>query len=290
MKSSRVLRWGLCAGVVVAAAFLVSAGNPKPVRPARAALRSHAPVRIRQQREHGNWDSSNWAGYAVTGANGSVTDVTGSWTVPAVTCSAAPTGYSAFWVGIDGFTSSTVEQIGTDSDCVSLNGRQTDTPTYYAWYEFYPQGSYVVEFPHAVKPGDFITASVKYIGQTSNPRHGGAADQFTATITDVTQLNETFSVTASVTGAGMSSAEWIAEAPCCGKGNVVLPLSDFGFVNYSSAGATVSSQTAPIGASTTNLQNITMVGAKSSALIKAQPSSPPQNNGSFGVTWLNAGP
>jgi hypothetical protein len=290
MKSSRTLRAGLCAGAVVAAAFLVSAGSPKQAIAARAALRSHAPIRIHQQREHGNWDSSNWAGYAITGANGSVTEVTGSWTVPNVTCSAAPTGYSAFWVGIDGFTSSTVEQIGTDSDCVSLNGRQTDTPTYYAWYEFYPQGSYLVEFPHSVQPGDLITASVKYAGQTSNPRHGGTADQFTATITDVTQLNETFSVTASVNGAGMSSAEWIAEAPCCGKGNAVLPLSDFGYVSYSSAGATVSGTTAAIKASTANLQTITMVGAKSSTLIKAQPSTPPGSDGSFGVTWLNAGP
>jgi hypothetical protein len=235
-------------------------------------------------------DSSNWAGYAVTGANGSVTEVTGSWTVPTVQCSAAPTGYSAFWVGIDGFSSSTVEQIGTDSDCVSLNGRQTDTPTYYAWYEFYPQGSYEVEFPRAVKPGDFITATVKYIGQTSSGRHGGAADQFTATITDVSQQNESFSVTASVAGAGMSSAEWIAEAPCCGRGNVVLPLSDFGYVSYSSAGATLGGSTAAIGASTANLQTITMVSEKSSTVIKAQPSSPPESGGSFGVTWLNAGP
>ena len=291
MESSRMLRGGLCAGVMVAAGFLLlSAGSPKPVRPPQTALGSHPPIRIHQQHERGVLDSSNWAGYGVTGANGSVTDVTASWTVPAVKCPAAPTGYAAFWVGIDGFSSRTVEQIGTDSDCVSVNGRQTDTPTYYAWYEFYPQGSYLVEFPHAVQPGDFITAQVKFIGQTSNPRHGGAADQFTATITDVTQQNETFSVTSSVTGAGMSSAEWIAEAPCCGKGNLVLPLSDFGYASFSSAGATLSKTAAAINASTPNLQTITMVGEKSSTLIKAQPSIPLGSNGSFGVTWLNAGP
>src|SRR5271157_641067 len=283
MESRRtVLRCGLCAGVIAVAGFLVSAGSPAPVRATPAALRRHAPIRIHTQRERGVLDSSNWAGYAVTAANGAVTQATGSWTVPNVKCSAAPTGYAAFWVGIDGFSSNTVEQIGTDSDCVSLNGRQTDTPTYYAWYEFYPSGSYLIEFPRAVQPGDFITAAVKYVGKTSNPRHGGTADQFTVTITDVTQLSETFSVTSSVPGAGMSSAEWIAEAPCCGRGNLVLPLSDFGYVSFSSAGATIGGTTAAIGGSTANLQNITMVGEKSSTLVKAQPSSPPGTNGSFG--------
>jgi hypothetical protein len=64
---------------------------------------------------------------AVTGSKASVTDVTGSWTVPAVDCTSpngTPNGYSSFWVGIDGYGSNTVEQIGTDSDCVSLLGAQ----------------------------------------------------------------------------------------------------------------------------------------------------------------------
>ena len=139
------------------------------------------------------------------------------------------------------------------------------------------------------QPGDFITANVKFIGQTTNPRHGGVADQFTATITDVTQMNQSFSVTSSVNGAGMSSAEWIAEAPCCGRGNVVLPLSDFGFVSFSSAGSTLGSATEAINSSTPDLQTITMVGEKSSTLVKAQPTSL-GSNGSFGVTWLNPGP
>ena len=54
--------------------------------------------------------SSNWSGYAVTGSAGSVTSPSGSWTVPAVTGSRFTTAYAAFWVGIDGFASNTVEQ------------------------------------------------------------------------------------------------------------------------------------------------------------------------------------
>src|SRR5436190_1824338 len=92
--------------------------------------------------------SSNWSGYAVTAASGSVSSVSGSWVVPAV--SGACTSYSSFWVGIDGYNSSTVEQIGTSSDI--SNG----VPTYYAWYEMYPK--YPVNLSMSIEPGDTITA------------------------------------------------------------------------------------------------------------------------------------
>src|SRR5437899_2952963 len=71
--------------------------------------------------------STNWSGFAVTGSG--VTDAKGSWIVPSVTCSSSTT-YSSYWVGIDGYSSNTVEQTGTDSDCSSGHG------VYYAWYEF----------------------------------------------------------------------------------------------------------------------------------------------------------
>jgi len=51
--------------------------------------------------------STNWSGYAVTGSQGSVTYVAGSWIVPTVTASAT-NSYSSFWVGIDGYASGTV--------------------------------------------------------------------------------------------------------------------------------------------------------------------------------------
>ena len=53
---------------------------------------------------------------------------------------AAPAGgfpYSSFWVGIDGYSSSSVEQLGTDSDCAG------NTPDYYAWWEMYPAGTQI---------------------------------------------------------------------------------------------------------------------------------------------------
>ena len=66
-----------------------------------------------------NSTSTNWSGYAVAG--GTYTTVTASWVQPAVTCSG--TAYSSFWVGIDGDTSNTVEQTGTEADCSSGSPR-----------------------------------------------------------------------------------------------------------------------------------------------------------------------
>jgi hypothetical protein len=90
--------------------------------------------------------SLNWSGYAAITSilhptNESVTSVSGSWTVPALSASTDQT-YCSIWVGIDGFSSSTVEQIGTEHD---WSGRSQSN---YAWFEMYPSGSYEIEgFP-----------------------------------------------------------------------------------------------------------------------------------------------
>ena len=107
----------------------------------------------------------------MTGANGSVTDVKGSWIVPTVTCAAkAPDSYSSFWVGIDGYGSNTVEQIGIDADCVSGKA------AYSAWFEFYPHWPSTINTVDVV-PGDTISAEVSY----------STKGQFTVTLTNVSQ-------------------------------------------------------------------------------------------------------
>lgn len=248
--------------------------------------RRHGPLRIHQRRENQQYDSYNWAGYAVTGSSGAVTDVKGSWIVPKVNCTTTPTGYSAFWVGIDGFSSNSVEQTGTDSDCVSATGRNA-TPTYYAWFEFYPNPSYEIQFSNGVKPGDSIVAEVKYAGQASGGGHRATGARFTLTVTDTTQ-NESYTITSTASSANESSAEWIAEAPCCGKGNSTLPLSDFSLVQFGSGTATVQGATAAISLFGGNMQEITMVGQSAPHGVKAQPSS--VSGGTFSVSWLNPGP
>jgi hypothetical protein len=90
-----------------------------------------------------------------------VTAVSGSWVVPTVTGSGRGPTYSGVWVGIDGFSSNTVEQIGTEQDAVKGVAR------YYAWWEMYSSGIGQPEqliSGSTIKPGDAITASVQYMG------------------------------------------------------------------------------------------------------------------------------
>src|SRR5438132_5668541 len=90
--------------------------------------------------------SSNWAGYAVASPDPAApvtyTSVSGTWVQPAANCSAGPAGFSAFWVGLGGFsdTSQGLEQIGTGSDCTA-GGRAT----YAVWYELVPDASVPVK-------------------------------------------------------------------------------------------------------------------------------------------------
>ena len=55
----------------------------------------------------GHSSSLNWAGYSSYAGNGTFTDAKGSWTQPTATCSSKTT-YSSFWVGLDGYNSSSV--------------------------------------------------------------------------------------------------------------------------------------------------------------------------------------
>src|SRR2546427_3366715 len=214
-------------------------------------------------------NSTNWSGFAVTAGSGAVSDAKGSWIVPTIQGSCASTNqYSSFWVGIDGFNSGTVEQTGTDSDC------QNGVPTYYAWYEFYPHPSFLIN-GMAITPGDHITAQASFSGRS-----------FTVTIAD-TNTGASFSTSSRVRSAQRSSAEWIAEAPSSSGG--VLPLADFGTVSFSADTATVNGITGTIGSFGSSVQVITMVS--NSGAVKAQPSSLSGTNvDSFSVMWKSSGP
>lgn len=230
--------------LVIAAALSATAGG------ATSSLRHGWNHRISHSQ------STNWSGYAVTGSK--FTSVSSSWTEPTVSCSKS-TAYSSFWVGLDGDTSNTVEQTGTDADCSNRR------PVYYAWYEMYP--AYPVNLSGTVRPGDHMSASVTTNGSGS----------FTLTITDSTQ-GWTKTTPATLTSAQLSSAEVIAEAPSSNRG--VLPLANFGTVNFTNATANGSSLTN----STANIDPITMV--TNGGAVKAQPGS--LSNGAFSVAWKHS--
>ena len=173
--------------------------------------------------------STNWAGYAAqtnldSPLANAVTAVSGSWNVPSV--SGRGTAFSSIWVGVDGYDSSTVQQIGTSSDIID------GQPQYYAWYEMFPNDSFSVA-KLTIHAGDAISASVTYLG----------SDQYSLQLTNNT-TNETFSITQTAYGAQRSSAEWIVEAPSSSNG--VLPLARFSTANITGASATIGGETGPI--------------------------------------------
>src|SRR6266851_4315551 len=140
--------------------------------------------------------SYNWSGYTVTGSQ--YTDVKGSWVQPTITCGKHENSLAGFWVGLDGYSSSTVEQIGTAAAC--KNGQIN----YYAWYEMAPAKP--VTIFTGLKGGDHVQAEVSYQGN----------DKFKLSIT-ITNTTTTWTNPLTVLtqkGAARSSAEWIAEALC----------------------------------------------------------------------------
>ncbi|HTQ56024.1 MAG TPA: G1 family glutamic endopeptidase [Bryobacteraceae bacterium] len=258
-------------GVLGVAAVAVLIGNARV--PQNNNTRAQRPRfhdinrMVAQHPENGTSQSTNWSGYAALGSG--FTRAVGSWVVPAATCSSG-SQYASFWVGIDGYGSGTVEQLGTEDDCTGA------TPSYHAWYEFCCKEPEITISNFPVKPGDVIAAVVSYNGSG-----------FVLAIKNVT-TGQTYKKTGNIAGAQRASAEWIAEAPSSGG---VLPLTNFGTMVFGKdstgvAGtntATLGGVTSPIGRFPTFYQ-ITMVNGSGNP--KAVPSILSTDLTSFSDTWV----
>lgn len=203
-------------------------------------------------------DSANWSGYAAT--TGTFTSVSASWTQPAGTCSQGDQ-YAAFWVGLDGYSSRTVEQTGSEVDCIG------GTAEYYAWYEMYPSLSQ--NYSNTVKAGDKFTATVTYEGN----------NDFSLYIADTTQ-KWSHTTTATLAGAARSSAEVIVEAPCCTSGGGVLPLTDFGTVSFT--GSTADGSAIGSAGGVTEIVMVDSAGRSKDTISMLS------GGGSFSATWLRS--
>ena len=235
--------------------------------------------------------SSNWSGYAVTGlgstANTAVTsmsftDVTGTWTQPAATCTGGRSTSAAIWVGLGGYTvgSNSLEQTGTSADC-DANGRAT----YYAWYELVPADSVTLKLK--IFPGDTITSTVLIKGtdvlvQVKNrTRHTVFTKHLPMAYPDLT------------------SAEWIAEAPseCSLTGFCrTIALTNFGSITFSKVAALgngVGGTLTGAGWDATPIQLVPHahrvfgdVNASSSSTAGATPAGVSSDGRSFSLSWV----
>lgn len=214
--------------------------------------------------------SLNWAGYAVTGPNGSVTSVSASFGVPQVTPTPHQTTYVAVWAGIDGFSSGTVEQAGIMAE--SNHGGQV---TYSAWTEFYPAApTYAQKWTPS--PGDTITVTVIVSNGNVN-----------ATVNDGIY---SYSRNVASSGYDLNSAEWIVERPAIGGS--LTNLANFGIASFTSDHATISTTSGTYSDQTigffssvtgTAVNSISMESNK--GVIIAYPSSLSSSGSSFTVTY-----
>jgi len=203
--------------------------------------------------------STNWSGYADTSSTFST--VTANWTEPSVSCSGRTTSLAAFWVGIDGYSSSSVEQDGTLAECY------LGTAYYYTWWEMYPTNDIQV-VGETLAPGDGISASVVRSGTS-----------YTLKVTDSAHTADSFSTTQTCSSCANSSAEWIAEAPSGSSG--VYPLSHF--TTWTASGATVTGSSGAGVISSFTDDEITMID--SASRVKAQPGALNSSGNGFSVTW-----
>jgi len=204
-----------------------------------------------------SFPSLNWSGFADTSATSTPDDfsyVSGRWTIPAVSC--APGVYRtqgadvANWVGIDGFSDSTVEQLGTAAQCYE------GVLYYYDWYEMYPGGTVeegttacINDNVNCPEPGDQVSASV-----TVTPGSSGE-NNYKLSLTDYTRPQESFSVTSSCATSGSnacadSSAEWIIERPAFEPVSGLiefLPLVYYGRTGFESGSLVANGRASSIG-------------------------------------------
>jgi hypothetical protein len=242
--------------------------------PARTAFGVEQGVKVGSDTE----TSSNWAGYAVTHRK-PFTSVTGKWVQPSAMCADVSSTFSAFWVGLGGFSDNSfaVEQTGTLANCSS------GTPSYTAWYELYPKPPVMLRMP--VRPGDTFSATVSVNKKIVLIR-----------IKNVT-TGKLFAKKLRMNRPDLGSAEWVAEAPSgCNNAGLctTLPLTNFGTVAFSHATATVNGHRGrisdPVWFETAIELHGDLPDSNSRAGANAIPGAVGPDGGSFAVTWQELTP
>jgi hypothetical protein len=241
------------AAVAVVGALLAAVLAPGTASAPAAA----SPVTFAPAAANYGANSGTWAGWVAAGHH---TSVSASWRQPSVTCAAHENSDSAFWVGLDGYGSRSVEQVGTQSGCADGN------PFYSAWTEFYPAPA--VTATPTVRPGDAIRASVAFV----------SGHRYRLTLTNLTR-NWSQTVNGSSAASTNASVEVVVEAPSNARTGRVLALSRFSPARFTGGSA----DNAPL----SRLARRQQLVMGSSRRVMAQPSDV-DSAGSFAVNWRAA--
>ena len=221
-----------------------------------------------------DYTSHNWDGYFATAANDGTdfTSISAQWVVPAVTCT-SKTSYAGFWIGFDGWWNDSVEQDGTDAECVR------GVASYNVWWEMYPYNQ--VQNGFSITPGDTIKATVSYSAGTK---------LFTMIVVDVTNgqtLNKSSKCHSDQNGCQRSSADVISEDIGGGTDTDGLYyLPNYGTATYTNISVTDTS--GHVGSLSDSAWQAGLVNEVSSTSITKQSTSALSSNGtSFKTTWLH---
>jgi Peptidase A4 family len=199
---------------IMAAPAAGAASAATPSRSARAEAIARAAIRriaesgaVTRRRQPGvrpdfmQVQSTSWSGYIDTGST--FTIVTGSWSEPTITCTAAAT-LVPFWVGLGGYLSSSVAQAGTLAECYEGTAYQ------YTWWQLSPTSSVQI-VGDTVASGDSISALVVR-----------GASNYTLEVTDTNHQANSFNVIEACASCSTASAEWVVEGPG-GDGGYPMP-------------------------------------------------------------------
>jgi hypothetical protein len=216
--------------------------------------------------------STDWAGWLAFDTS-PFSGIGASWTEPTADCTMSSAEYAQFWVGLDGYSDPTHEEIGSDSDCHGKN-----KPSYYAWYEMSPAGLVKLSrSKYPVEPGDTLTGEVSVSGLdytfTLDSSRGWS---FSTTISGSSSIED-------------SSAEWIAESPdiCNSSGTHCSDLlADFGTVTFTGAEAAAGGGSfAPITSFTAKHGPHRVTCETSSGTVRIASSPIGSGGESFTLTW-----
>jgi Peptidase A4 family len=249
---------GITAFVVLNPFQAIAAGSPHLVT-------HYLPAQHMVMHSNLTATTSTWAGYVYTGEL--ITSVAGTWIVPTVTFQATPIDgtleVSANWVGVDGWNSNTLIQVG-----VAEYAGSTGDTNYYPFFAYYPTYAAII-IPQPVAAGDIMMATIICTANCS-PNEMQTWVMYMIDITQLWTWSESFQFNVT-----MTSAEFILEEPDNGE----HPISNYGqYVNSSMI----------VNGDPTIIPNIPVIMEDSFGL-SSNPSALSQPNNAFEVCYGNGG-
>jgi hypothetical protein len=213
------------------AKWLDMVSQPITILPSHQVSRSdisHHPGGV--QAGTSNIDSNNWSGFMAQGSERTYMEVSAMWSVPEIVGALSDNvTYSAFWVGLDGFSFRNLSvpdlvQAGTEQDYIDV--LIFSFASYSAWTELLPNQGTEQDVSLSPNPGDTFLVNV-WIGNSgaTQDQNGGYGWFF---LWDQTQ-GQAVKVATPLSGTHFNGyeAEWIMERPGLGGGSLA-ELSDYG--------------------------------------------------------------